>query len=122
MIEDEQEPLDEKGEEEKESGARPKRLTSPQAERAKNILAERARQQNDTEGNDESHELPESEHIDFLSTYDSNHFWQAKDADGNPVEEGSEFDFPTLDELIVEENRFFNYSETTSLKQRFTDL
>lgn len=99
------------------------RLTSPQADLARKSLAEvKAQQNKEVNGGEETVELPQSEFQDFLSTYeDTNRYWTAKDAEGNEVEPGSEMDFPSLNELMMEESKF-QYSETTTLKQKFSDI
>ena len=85
------------------SGSKGGRLVSPQAERARNSLAERNKSGLDDDA-EESRELPDSEYVDYLSTLESDHWWTAKDESGNPVEKGSEMDFPSLDELMMRES------------------
>lgn len=65
-------------------------------------------------------QLPPDEYVDFLTTYDGEKWWTAKTPSGDPVPPGSDQDFPSLDELMMHENTF-NFSSTSTLKQRFND-
>lgn len=90
-------------------GSGQKKLISPQAERARNSLAERNKAIN--LGENESLELPNDEFIDFMETYDGEKWFTNKD----------DQPFPSLDELMMHENTF-NFSSTSTLKQRFNDI
>ena len=84
------------------------RLVSPQAERARNSLAERNRQNfGDGDEADESKELPKEEFVDFFTSLEpGDKWWTAKTESGDLVEPGSLNDFPTLDELMMKESQF----------------
>lgn len=113
-----------------------KRYKSPRAEIARNALAERARANMDKSGDeDESRQLPDEEYFDFLSSYEEPKWWTSPSvtsaageeksgvlAEGEPSEAlAAEDDFPSLDEFMTHELQR-SFHDTTSLKQRFTDI
>lgn len=64
------------------------------------------------ENGEQSLEIPPEEFIDFLDTYDGDKWFEPKDGQN----------FPTLDELMMHENSSFNFSLTSTLKQRYNDI
>ena len=66
-----------------------KKLVSSEAEKAKNLLAERAKQGilgTDEEEDSEQRELPEEEFVDFLGTYEEQRWWTIKQKEDKEAE------------------------------------